>query len=71
MRKCLEEVNDSFYIILVFLVMGMGQLGYFRDQVVEMMYQVVIDFDYKFVGLNLKYIKFICFFGDLEICQVK
>lgn len=36
-----------------------------------MMYQVVIDFDRKFVGLNLKYIKFICFFGDLEICEVK
>lgn len=71
MRKCLEEANDSSYTTLVFPAMGTGQLGYPRDQVAEMMYQTIIDFDRKSAGPNLKHIKFICFPGDLETCEVK
>lgn len=71
MRKCLEAANDSSYTTLVFPAMGTGQLGYPRDQVAEMMYQAVIDFDRKSAGPNLKHIKFICFPGDLETCEVK
>lgn len=71
MRNCLEAANGSSYTTLVFPAMGTGQLGYPRDQVAEMMYQTVIDFDRKSAGPNLKHIKFICFPGDLETCEVK
>lgn len=71
MRKCLEAANGSSYTTLVFPAMGTGQLGYPRDQVAEMMYQTVIDFDRKSAGPNLKHIKFICFPGDFETCEVK
>jgi O-acetyl-ADP-ribose deacetylase (regulator of RNase III) len=51
--------------------MGTGQLGYPKDKVAEMMYQTVIDFDRKCAGTKVKEVKFVCYSGDLETCDVR
>ncbi|XP_061194327.1 protein mono-ADP-ribosyltransferase PARP14-like [Saccostrea echinata] len=69
MNKCLRTAHDSSYHSIVFAALGTGQLGYPKDQVAEMMYQTVIDFDRKCAGTQVKEVKFICYHGDLETCE--
>lgn len=71
MNKCLKTAENSSYQTIIFPAMGTGQLGYPKDKVAEMMYQTVIDFDRKCAGTQVKEIKFICYPGDLETCDVR
>ena len=70
MTECLHRLAKMKKRSIIFSVLGTGQLKYPPNQVAQMMYQAVIDFDIKTPKTTVEEVNFVIYPTDIHIKQV-